>query len=171
MAVPRRALRAQLVGSGAILLEVLKAQDMLAADFGVSADVWSATSYTQLARDANEVARWNRRHPGEAPRTSHIQRCLGSADGVIVAASDYVKALPDTLGRWLDRPVVSLGTDGFGRSESRASLRDFFEVDARHIVAATLSALAASGQIAADVPRKALRDFGIDPDRPNPAVS
>jgi pyruvate dehydrogenase E1 component len=165
------ALRAQLVGGGAILLEVLKAQEMLAADHGVSADVWSATSYTELARDANAVARWNRLHPGEPARESHIARCLAGTDGVVVAASDYVKALPDTIGRWLTRPFVSLGTDGFGRSDGRAALRDFFEVDARHIVVATLSALAGEGKVTPQAVTEAIQKYGLDPDRPNPATA
>jgi pyruvate dehydrogenase E1 component len=164
-------LRAQLLGGGAILLEVFKAQEMLAADHGVSADVWSATSFTELARDANATARWNRLHPGEPARVSHIVKCLADTEGVVVAASDYVKALPDTIGRWLKRPVVSLGTDGFGRSEGRSALRDFFEVDARHIVVATLSALADDGKVKPDVVKKAIQAYGIDADRPNPAVS
>ncbi len=163
--------RAQLVGSGAILLEVLKAQAILASDYGVSADVWSATSYTELARNATDVARWNRLHPGETPRLSHIEHCLAATDGVIVAASDYVKALPDTLGRWLDRSVTTLGTDGFGRSDGRAGLRDFFEVDARHVVIATLAALARAGELDVVVVTKAMQGFGIESDRPNPAVS
>ena len=163
-------LRAQLIGGGAILLEILKAQEMLAAEHGVAADVWSATSYTELARDANAVDRWNRLHPGQPPRTSHIVKSLGAAEGVIVAASDYVKTLPDTIGRWLGRPVVSLGTDGFGRSDGRAALRDFFEVDARHIVVATLAALARDGAVKPEVVAQAIQKYGIEPERPNPAT-
>ena len=167
----RAKLRAQLIGSGAILLEVIKAQEMLESDYGVSADVWSATSFTELARNANAVDRWNRLHPGEPPQVSHIQTCLGDTTGVVVAAADYVKALPDTIGRWLGRPVTSLGTDGFGRSDGRSALRDFFEVDAKHIVVATLSALAREGQVTPATVKKAIMDLGVEPDRPNPAVS
>ena len=162
------ALRAQLLGSGAILLEVLKAQALLER-FGVAADVWSVTSYTQLYRNAHTVERWNRLHPQEEPRLSHVTRCLGDSEGVIVAASDYVKALPDAIGRWMPRPVTSLGTDGFGRSEGRDALRDFFEVDARHITVATLSALAREGQVPASVVESALAEFGIDPAKSSPA--
>ena len=167
----RAKLRAQLVGSGAILLEAIKAQEMLESDYGVAADVWSATSFTELARNANDVDRWNRLHPEETPRVSHIQACLGDATGVVVAAADYVKSLPDTIGRWLDRPFISLGTDGFGRSDGRSALRDFFEVDAKHIVVATLAALAREGQVTPAAVKKAITDLGVEANRPNPAVS
>ena len=167
----RAKLRAQLVGSGAILLEVIKAQGMLESDYGVAADVWSATSFTELARNANDVDRWNRLHPEETPKVSHLAKSLGETAGVIVAASDYVKSLPDTIGRWLDRPFISLGTDGFGRSDGRSALRDFFEVDAKHIVVATLSALAREGQVTPAVVSKAITDLGVEANRPNPAVS
>ena len=149
----------------------MKAQELLEQDYGVSADVWSATSYTELARDANEVARWNRLHPTEPPRACHIQRMLGQADGVIVAASDYVKALPDGIDRWLPRRLTALGTDGFGRSEGRTALRNFFEVDAKHIVAATLSDLARDGTIDVKVVQQAIKELGINPEKPNPAIS
>jgi pyruvate dehydrogenase E1 component len=163
--------RAQLLGSGAILLEVLKAQELLESKFGVSADVWSVTSYTQLYRDAHEVERWNRLHAGETPRVPHITSCLDKTEGVIVAASDYVKALPDSIDRWMPRSVVSLGTDGYGRSAGRASLRDFFEVDAKHIAFATLSELVKDGQITREALQAAMKELGINPDKPNPAVS
>src|SRR5262245_4567310 len=134
--------RAQLFGSGAILLEVIKAQEILESQFDVAADVWSVTSYQELYRDAHAAERWNRLHPGEKPRVPFVAQALQDVDGVLVAASDYLKALPDLIDRWMPRPLTSLGTDGFGRSEGRASLRDHFEVDARHIVVATLDALA-----------------------------
>ena len=101
------------------------------ASYDVAADVWSVTSYQELYRDGHAVERWNRLHPGEKPRVPYVTQCLGDTEGVIVAASDYVKALPDGIDRWLPRPLTSLGTDGFGRSEGRAALRDFFEVDAQ----------------------------------------
>ena len=104
---------------------------MLEEQYDVAADVWSVTSYQELYRDGHAVERWNRLHPGEKPRVPYVTQCLGGTEGVIVAASDYVKVLPDAIDRWLPRPLTSLGTDGFGRSESRAALRDFFEVDAR----------------------------------------
>jgi pyruvate dehydrogenase E1 component len=163
--------RAQLLGSGAILNEVLKAQQILAEQYGVAADVWSVTSYPQLYRDGHAVERWNRLHPGETPRVPYVTECLGNTEGVIVAASDYVKLLPNGIDRWTPRPVVALGTDGFGRSEGRASLRDFFEVDAKHIAQATLAELAREGKIEAAAARKAIKDLGINPDKPNPATT
>ncbi|MCU0256250.1 MAG: pyruvate dehydrogenase (acetyl-transferring), homodimeric type [Vicinamibacterales bacterium] len=168
---PKAKLKAQLLGSGAILPEVLKAQALLADKYKVAADVWSVTSYTQLYRDGNRCDRWNLLHPGETPQVPWITQCLGSAPGVCVAASDYVKALPHSVDRWLPRPLQSLGTDGFGRSEGRAALRDFFEVDARFVVLATLSALMREGQVEAKVVEQAIRDLKIDPGKPDPAVS
>jgi pyruvate dehydrogenase E1 component len=163
--------RAHLLGSGAILNEALKAQQILAARYNVAADVWSVTSYQELYRDGHAAERWNRLHPGEKPRVPYVTQCLGDAKGVIVAASDYVKALPDAIDRWLPRRMVALGTDGFGRSENRASLRDFFEVDARFIALAALDELAHEGAIDTEVVKKAIKDLGIDPEKPNPAIS
>jgi pyruvate dehydrogenase E1 component len=163
--------RAQLLGSGAILNEALKAQQILEEKYNVAADVWSVTSYQELYREGHAVERWNRMHPGEKPRVSYVAQCLAGTEGVIVAASDYVKVLPDAIDRWTGRGITSLGTDGFGRSEGRASLRDFFEVDAKHIVLATLVDLARDGKVEAGVPQKAVKDLGINPDKPNPAIS
>ena len=163
--------RAQLFGSGPILNEVLRAQELLAERYGVSADVWSVTSYTELRREALDVDRWNMLHPDAEPRTPYLTRELAGAEGPIVAASDYLKALPDSVARWLPRVPVSLGTDGFGRSETREALRDFFEVDHRFITLATLSALAEEGAFddPARVIEQAMRDLDIDPEKPNPA--
>ncbi len=163
--------RAQLLGSGAILLEVLKAQQILEEKYGVSADVWSVTSYQELYRDGHAVERWNRLHPAEKPRVPYVTQALVKTDGVIVAASDYVKAMADSIDRWMPRVLTSLGTDGFGRSESRSSLRDFFEVDAKHIVVAALDALARDGGIDRAVVARAIKDLGINPEKPNPAIS
>jgi pyruvate dehydrogenase E1 component len=163
--------RAQLLGSGAILNEVLKAQAILSRDYDVAADVWSVTSYQELYRDGHAVERWNRLHPGEPPRVPYVTQCLGGTEGVLVAASDYVKALPDAIDRWMPRRLTSLGTDGFGRSEGRSSLRDFFEVDARYIVLATLGDLVREGVLDAKVAKKAIGDLGIHADKPNPALS
>jgi pyruvate dehydrogenase E1 component len=162
-------LRAQLFGSGALLREAIQAQELL-EKFGVAADVWSITSYKELYKDGHACERWNMLHPGEKPRIPYATECLGDAPGVFVAASDYVKALPDSVSRWFPRPLVSLGTDGFGRSESRSSLRDFFEVDARFIALATLRALADEDQVKPEVVRKAIRALEINPDKPNPAT-
>jgi pyruvate dehydrogenase E1 component len=163
--------RAQLLGSGAILNEVVKAQEMLAERYDVAADVWSVTSYTELYRDGHATERWNRLHPGATPRVPYVTQCLQDAEGVIVAASDYVKVLPDSIDRWMPRRMMSLGTDGFGRSEGRSSLRDFFEVDAKHVVLATLVELARDGVIDKSIPARAMTDLGIDSEKPNPAVS
>ncbi len=164
-------LRAQLLGSGAILLEVLKAQAILESKFGVAADVWSVTSYKELYKDGIACARWNMLHPGETQRLPYVTLATKDSPGVFVAASDYVKTLPESVAQWFPRPLVALGTDGFGRSEGRASLRDWFEVDAKHIVLATLSALLREGQVTADCVKHAAKELGINPDKPNPAVS
>jgi pyruvate dehydrogenase E1 component len=163
--------RAQLLGSGAILNEVIQAQHMLDEKYEVAADVWSVTSYKELRRDALDCDRFNLLHPGQEPKAPHIMRCLEDAPGVLVAASDYAKALPDSISRWLSRPLVSLGTDGFGRSDSRRALRDFFEVDARFITLATLYALARDGQIGYDAVKKAVKELDINPDKPDPSTA
>jgi pyruvate dehydrogenase E1 component len=168
---PKAKLKAQLFGSGAILPEVLKAQAVLADRYGVAADVWSVTSYTQLYRDGNACDRWNMLHPGEKPRVPFVTASLKDAPGVLVAASDYVKALPHGIDRWMPRPLHSLGTDGFGRSERRSSLRDFFEVDARFVVLATLSSLLREGQVEPKLVTQAIKDLEIDPAKKDPALS
>jgi pyruvate dehydrogenase E1 component len=168
---PDAKLRAQLFGSGAILPEVIKAQEILESKYGVGADVWSVTSYGELYRDGHACERWNVLHPSAPPRVPYVTQCLAKAPGVLVAASDYVKALPDSIDRWLPRPLTTLGTDGFGRSESRASLREFFEVDYRYVIAATLAALARDGQIDASVVAQALKSHEINPEKANPATS
>ncbi len=164
-------LHAQLFGSGAILRETLRAQKMLEEKYDVAADVWSITSYKELYRDGHDVEHWNMLHPMEKPRVPYVTACLAEAPGVFVAASDYVKALPDSISRWFPRPPVSLGTDGFGRSETREALRNFFEVDARFITLATLNALAGEKLIEPGVVQQAMIDLGIDPDKSNPMSS
>jgi pyruvate dehydrogenase E1 component len=162
-------LRAQLFGSGSIMYEVLKAQQILEEKYGVAADVWSVTSYKQLYRDGNDCDRWNMLHPGESPHVPYVTQTMKDAAGVLVAASDYMKVLPESIAQWLPRPLMALGTDGFGRSESRVALRDFFEVDAKHIVLATLTALLREKQIKLEVLQKAVKDLGINPEKANPA--
>jgi pyruvate dehydrogenase E1 component len=161
-------LRAQLLGSGAILNEVVAAQEIL-QKYGVAADVWSVTSYQELYRDGHACDRWNMLHPGETPRVPHVTACLANAPGVLVAASDYLKVLPDSLDRWMPRRIRSLGTDGFGRSEDRRGLRDFFEVDARFVAIATLAELLKEGQVEASLVQQAIKDLGINTEKPNPA--
>jgi pyruvate dehydrogenase E1 component len=163
--------QAQLLGSGPILNEALKAQKILEERYDVAADVWSVTSYKELYNEGHDAERWNMLHPTEAPRLPFVTSCLASKQGVIVAASDYVKALPDSIARWCPQPIVTLGTDGFGRSDSRRALRDFFEVDARFIVLAALSALASEKKVRASVVEKAIKDLDINPNKINPRIS
>ncbi len=164
-------LRAQLLGSGTIMYEVLKAQEILEQKYGVGADVWSVTSYKELYRDANDCERWNMLHPGETAKVPYVTETLKDAQGPFIAASDYMKVLPESIGKWVPGQLVSLGTDGFGRSENRAALRNFFEVDAKHIVLATLVALAREKKVGTDVVKRAIKELGIDPDKANPAIS
>jgi pyruvate dehydrogenase E1 component len=163
--------RVQLLGSGAILNEVVAAQKILGEKYGVAADVWSVTSYSQLAREAYACERWNMLHPLGQPKVPYVAQALAKAPGVVVAASDYLKLMPDSLARWIGRPVLSLGTDGFGRSEDRRSLRDFFEVDSRFVTIGALSSLARAGEIDRSVVVQAMKDMDINPDKPNPATS
>jgi pyruvate dehydrogenase E1 component len=164
-------LRAQLFGSGAILNEALKAQKILEEKYEVAADVWSITSYKELYRDGHEVERWNMLHPSEFPRVPFVTQCLQDAPGVFVAASDYLKTLPNSISRWFPRPLVSLGTDGFGRSDNRHALRDFFEVDSRFITLAALSSLEREKKIKAEVVEHAIKDMGLNPAKINPIIS
>jgi pyruvate dehydrogenase E1 component len=157
--------RVQLFGSGPILAtQVLKAQQMLDADHDVAADVWSVTSFKRLREDALETERWNRLHPEEAPKLSFLQKALSGAEGPIIAATDWIRSVPDQISRWLPVPYLSLGTDGFGRSDTRENLRRHFEVDAEHIVVATLSALAQAGDVKPEAVQAAVEKYGLDPD-------
>src|SRR5436309_499974 len=164
-------LRAQLLGSGAILNEALRAQEILETKYSVAADVWSVTSYKELYVDGIETERWNRLHPGEKPRVPYVTKVLADAPGVLVAASDYLKTLPNMISKWMPRRLASLGTDGFGRSEGRGTLRDFFEVDSRFITLATLHELFVDGKIERCVLDKAFKDLGINAEKPNPVIS
>jgi len=164
-------LRAQLFGSGPILNDVLEAQKLLEDKYKVAVDVWSVTSYKELRRNGLEVERWNLLHPNEKPRVPYITQSLQGSEGVFVASSDYVKALPDSISRWVPGPLISLGTDGFGRSESREALRNFFEIDARYITLATLHALAKQNKIGMDVVVQAIQDLQINPEKANPMIS
>ncbi len=159
----------QLFGSGSILNEVLRAQEILSSKYGVNADVWSVTSYTELRRDAIAVERWNRLHPAEKEQAPYILTALGEAKGPIIAASDYMKSIPDLLAPWLPSRLVSLGTDGFGRSDNREHLRSHFEVNAESIVGATLSKLAREGKFKPKAAQKALVDLGLNVEAGDPA--
>ena len=158
----------RLFGSGPILNEVRRAQQILHDDYGVNADVWSVTSYTELRREAQTTERWNRLHPLEDRRLSYLEAALGNNPAPIVASTDYLTALPDLIGRWLPGPLTALGTDGFGRSDTRAALRDFFEIDARHVAWSALSALGREGIVDGDVLVRARDALQIDPGRLDP---
>ena len=160
--------RAQLLGSGAILLETLKAAEILETKFKVAADVWSVTSYKELYRDGNHCERWNMLHPGDKPKVPWVAAQLKDADGVLVAASDYVKALPESVSQWMPRPLIALGTDGYGRSESRASLRDYYNVDAKHIVLAALTGLLHEGKLKPAEVKAAIKELGINQENLDP---
>ena len=160
--------RVRLVASGAILQQALAARDLLAERFGVSAEVYSATSWQLLRRDALEVERWNRLHPTQQPRVPYVTQALGADGGPVVLVSDWVKALPDLLGRWLPTGYVSLGTEGFGRSDTREALRALFEIDGPHVAVAALSALLRAGDLPAATVAEAIAALGIDPDKLDP---
>jgi pyruvate dehydrogenase E1 component len=160
--------KAQVLGSGSIMQQALRAQEILAEEYEVSADVWSATSYQQLRVDGLETERWNRLHPEEARRQPFVTRSLESVEGPVVAVSDFMKAVPDQIARWVPAPFVPLGTDGFGRSDDRPALRRHFEIDPEHIVVATLAALAEFGDLKPELVSDAIKRFEIDPERTPP---
>jgi len=162
--------RAQLMGSGAILREVIAAAELLAQDWGIAADVWSVPSFTEVAREAVAVERWNMLHPAEAPRRSHVQTCLDGHDGPVVAATDYIRLFAEQIRAFVPRHYSVLGTDGFGRSDYRKRLRDFFEVDRRWVTLAALHALAKDRSLPAQKVTEAMQKYGIDPEKPNPAT-
>ena len=151
----------RLIGSGTILLEVIAAAELLATDWQIESEIWSATSFTELAREAREVERWNRLHPGQTPRQSHVAGCLPQGAAVI-AATDYLRALPQLIASHIEPPYTVLGTDGFGRSDTREALRRFFEVDRHHIVLAALTSLAQQGCVDIALCQQAIERYGID---------
>jgi len=159
----------QLFGSGPILNEALRAQRILAEQYGVPSDVWSVTSYNELRREALGVDRWNRLHPDEPARTPYIVEALKGAGGPVVAATDYMKVVADQVAPWLPGRMVTLGTDGFGRSDNREHLRKHFEVSAESIAAAALSRLARDGQFDAAKARAAFAELGCDTEKIDPA--
>lgn len=163
-------LKVRLLGSGAILGEVLAAADMLQADFGIGADVFSVTSFTELRKEALAVERYNLFHPEEKPKTSYVSRCFEKGTGPIIAATDYIRSFADQIRAFVPQPYVVLGTDGFGRSDTRKQLRHFFEVDRRYVVIAALKALADQGQISAKQVTAAMKRYEIDPEKPNPVT-
>jgi len=166
----RGQIRVQLMGSGTILREVLHAAKILDEEFGVPADVWSVTSFNELRRDALAAERWNQLHPEAEPRTSYLEQCLGKRAGPYVAATDYMKIVPDQIQRWMPGRYVTLGTDGYGRSDGRDALRQFFEVDERYITVTALKALADDGVLDQKTVSEAIRRFSIDPEKPDPVT-
>jgi pyruvate dehydrogenase E1 component len=163
--------RIHLLGSGSLLREALRAQDILAEKYGVAADVWSATSYKELRRDALDVDRWNLLHPDQEPRKPYVVQIFEGDDRPIVAVSDYMKLVPDMISRWLPGRLLPLGTDGFGRSDTREALRRFFEVDAECVVIAALWQLAQRGRVDRGVVKRAIEELGVDPDKLDPLIS
>jgi pyruvate dehydrogenase E1 component len=163
-------LKAHIFGSGTIINSALKAQEILAERYGVSADVWSATSYKMLRTDALRCKRWNMLHPVEPPKKSYIETLLAKEQGTFVAVSDYMRLVPDQVAPWVPGGLMTLGTDGFGRSDTRARLRRFFEVDAESTVIATLYALAEKGLVKREVVAKAIKDLGVDPEKVQPQI-
>ena len=164
----RKQLKARLLGSGAILREVEAGAELLAKDFGVTSDVWSVTSFTELRRDGLEAERWNRLHPEMPPKISYAEQCLGEGGGPVVASTDYIKVIPDGIRPFVPARFTALGTDGFGRSDYRRRLRSFFEVDRHHVAVAALKALADDQLLATREVNEAIHRYGIDPDRPSP---
>ena len=160
--------RVQLLGSGTILREVIAAAGLLAADWGVASDLWSCPSFTELRRDGIDAARWNLLHPTEKPRLSHVEQCLAGTKGPVIASTDYVRAFADQIREFVPRRYKALGTDGFGRSDSRENLRRFFEVDRHYVVLAALKALAEDGEIPAAKVAEAIKKYGIDAAKPAP---
>ncbi|MGD2031548.1 MAG: pyruvate dehydrogenase (acetyl-transferring), homodimeric type, partial [Gammaproteobacteria bacterium] len=157
--------------SGTILQEALSAARMLQEDFGVPADVWSVTSYSALMREAQDADRWNRLHPVEEPRVSYLERCFEGCEGPFVAASDYMAIVAEQIRQWLPGRYVTLGTDGYGRSDGREALRAHFEVDRRHIAVAALKVLADEGTLDRGTVAKAIEQYRIDPEKPNPVTA
>jgi pyruvate dehydrogenase E1 component len=164
----------QLLASGPIVHQAVAAQALLAEKFDIAADVWSVPSFQQLRDEALAVERWNRLHPDEEQRVPYVVEQLAASEGPIVAATDYMKLVPDMVARWLhrpDRPYTVLGTDGWGRSDTRDALRDFFEINPEQMAYAALHGLCLVGQSSHEELRAALGSLGIDPERPNPAHS
>jgi len=162
--------RVQLMGSGTILIEVMAAAELLKSDWGIDSDVWSCPSFTELRRDGIECERWNLLHPQDQPRVPYVRQCLEGHEGPAVASTDYMRAFPDQIRPYLDRTFAVLGTDGYGRSDTRENLRRFFEIDRHYVTLAALKALADDGVIKPDQVSKAIAKYNIDIDAPNPST-
>ncbi len=160
--------RVRLVGSGSIMQQVIAARDLLAERFGIAAEIYSATSFQQLRHEALGVERWNRLHPDQPARVPYVGQVLGPDGGPIVVATDWIRSLPDMVARWLPEPYLALGTDGFGRSDTREALRDYFEIDPPHIAAAALTGLARGGDLAPATAAAMIAELGVDPEAADP---
>ncbi len=164
-------LHVQLLGSGAILLEVIKAAELLKQDFNISSDIWSVTSFNRLRRDGMEVERWNMLHPDVEHKNSYVEQCLNNVSGPIIAASDYMKIYAEQIRPYVNSRYVVLGTDGFGRSDTRMQLREFFEINARYIAMAAVHAFAEDGDVEKSLVNDAINKYNIDPEKPDPVIS
>jgi len=167
-ATKTKAPRVQLLGSGTIFREVIAAADLLRSDWGVESDLWSCPSFTELARDGRDAERRNLLNPTAKPRTAHVADCLAATTGPIVAATDYVRTFAEQIRPWVPRRYCVLGTDGFGRSDTREKLRSFFEVDRFYVTVAALKALADDGALPASKAAEAVKKYGLDPSKPAP---
>jgi pyruvate dehydrogenase E1 component, homodimeric type len=163
-------LKVQLLGSGTILREVMAAADLIEQDFKISADVWSVTSFNELHRDGLDCVRWNMLHPEAPPRRSFVEQCLAGREGPVIAATDYMKTFADQIRPFVPQRYSVLGTDGFGRSDTRKNLRRFFEVDRTYVIVAALKALADDGKLPVSRVTEAIEKYGIDPEKPNPVT-
>jgi pyruvate dehydrogenase E1 component len=163
--------RATILGSGTGMLAALEAQSLLAEHHDVAADVWSVASYHLLHNDALAAERWNRLHPNEAPRQAFVTEALAGSEGPLVAISDFMKAIPDQVARFVPQPFISLGTDGYGRSDTRPALRAHFETDAAHIVVAVLYGLLSTGDVKAETVADAIDRYGIDAGKRDPRTA
>ncbi len=163
--------RVQLLGSGTILREVIAAAELLEQDFDVAADVWSVTSFTELYRDGSDAERWNLLHPQEQAKTSYVEQCLIEREGPVVAATDYVRTFANQIRPFVPRRYTVLGTDGYGRSDTRKQLRHFFEVDRHYVALAALKALADEGLLPVTKVSEAIKKYQIDPEKSNPRLS
>jgi len=162
--------KVRLLGGGTILREVIEAANKLESEWNIGAEIYSVTSFNELARDGLDVERWNMLHPNDEPRLPYITQILGNDDSPVVSSTDYMKTYSDQVREYVPASFTALGTDGFGRSDTREKLREFFEVDSRYVTIAALHALAKEGKMDAVTVAKAVQQYGIDPDKPNPAT-
>lgn len=161
-------MKVQLMGSGTILREVIAAADLLKQDFDISADIWSMTSINELAREATDVSRWNQFHPTKKTKLSYVESMLNGRKGPAIIATDYTRAYANQIREYIPMQYTVLGTDGFGRSDTRANLRTFFEVNRFYVAVAALNSLADEGQIESKIVQQAIKKYKINPEKPNP---